>query len=132
MRGSLRRIVYERAGGRCEYCRLHERDDATPFQVDHIVARKHGGDTTESNLCLCCLACNAFNSANIAGLDPETGELHPLFHLRSDEWSEHFEWRGPLLLGRTPVGRTTIEVLDINRSDRLEHRRLLIELGRFP
>jgi hypothetical protein len=36
------------------------------------------------------------------------------------------------LLGRTAVGRTTIDVLNINYPDRVEHRRLLIAEGVFP
>ena len=32
--------------------------------------------------------------ANIAGLDPGTGELTRRFHPRRDRWREHFEWRG--------------------------------------
>jgi hypothetical protein len=32
-------------------------------------------------------------------------------------------------VGRTPVGRTTIDVLNINISERVEHRLLLIQAG---
>ncbi|HEX5444790.1 MAG TPA: HNH endonuclease signature motif containing protein [Pirellulales bacterium] len=32
-------------GERCDYCRMPERFDPLPFQVDHIIARQHGGAT---------------------------------------------------------------------------------------
>ena len=37
---------------RCEYCRLPERWLSTPFQIDHIIARQHGGETNLDNLAL--------------------------------------------------------------------------------
>ncbi|MGI9072196.1 MAG: HNH endonuclease [Bryobacteraceae bacterium] len=39
----IRDFVPRRARHRCEYCLLHEDDSYSPHQVDHIVARKHGG-----------------------------------------------------------------------------------------
>jgi len=55
-----------------------------------------------------------------------------LFHPRRDRWKRHFEWDGPLLTGRTAIGRTTIEVLEVNLSHRVEIRRALMEEGEFP
>ena len=42
---ALRRLVYERAGGHCEYCLLDVRYAYFPYEIDHIVAEKHGGKT---------------------------------------------------------------------------------------
>jgi hypothetical protein len=39
-----------RAGGRCEYCRMPQAFYKSPFQIDHIVARKHGGKSVDSKL----------------------------------------------------------------------------------
>jgi hypothetical protein len=66
---------------------------------------------------------------NLAGIDPLTGELTRLFCPRRDEWNEHFAWQGPELVGRTAIGRTTVDVLNINLPERLEHRRLLLLAG---
>jgi hypothetical protein len=55
-----------------------------------------------------------------------------LFHPRRDVWLEHFQWDGPYLRGRTAIGRTTIEVLNVNLPERVETRRLLIRAGLFP
>jgi len=44
MNAALRAFVRERAGRRCEYCRLHEDDaDFLSFHVEHVVAKQHGG-----------------------------------------------------------------------------------------
>jgi hypothetical protein len=58
-----------------------------------------------------------------------TGELVPLFNPRTEVWRDHFEWRGATLEGKTKSGRASIELLEINRPERVEHRRLLIEAG---
>lgn len=72
-----------------------------------------------------------WHRANVAGYDPESDELQPLFNPRRDDWENHFAWDGPVLRGKTPIGRTTIDVLRINLMERVEHRRLLIAAGVF-
>jgi HNH endonuclease len=54
MNKDLARLVRERAGSRCEYCLLPEAALPLPFQIDHITAEKHGGQTVDSNLALAC------------------------------------------------------------------------------
>jgi 5-methylcytosine-specific restriction endonuclease McrA len=54
MATSLIQAVRERAGGRCEYCRLPQAGSNIPFEVDHIISRKHGGRSIASNLALAC------------------------------------------------------------------------------
>ena len=129
---SLRQRVWQRAGDCCEYCQLPQSLTTLPHEVDHVVARKHDGLSTPENLCLACYLCNAYKGPNIAGIDPETGELSRLFHPRQDDWSEHFRWKGPRLVGTSPVGRATLAVLRINLPERLEHRRLLMAADLFP
>jgi hypothetical protein len=104
----LRQTVRERAGYRCEYCCLPQ--DAEPFfayHVEHIVARQHGGRDDSGNLALVCYHCNAHKGPNLSGLDPESGALVRLFHPRQDQWDEHFERNGVLIVGRTAVGRVS-------------------------
>src|SRR5437588_11079064 len=129
MARSRRQQVWERASGRCEYCHLPQIYTVLPHELDHVRAQKHHGPSTLENLCLACAACNAAKGPNAAGYDPRTGELVPLFNPRKDEWKEHFSWQGAALMGKTPVGRTTIDVLRINSQERVEHRRMLIVLG---
>jgi hypothetical protein len=130
--GSLRQRVRERAAGCCEYCQMSQALDIQPFQIDHVRALKHSGQTTAENLAFSCLPCNSYKGPNAAGYDPESNALQPLFNPREDVWADHFEWDGPNLRGMTPVGRATIDVLRINQPDRIEQRRLLNEAGLFP
>ena len=88
-----------------------------------------GLSATAENLALSCYHDNAHKGPNIAGIDPATGAVTRLFHPRRDVWNDHFTWNGPELLGRTPIGRTTVDVLNINLPERVEHRRLLIQAG---
>ena len=120
-----RKAVWKRAAGRCEYCQLAQVDSVLPLELDHVRAKKHRGTTTLSNTCLACAYCNSAKGSNVAGYDPVTDALVPLFNPRADDWHDHFKWEGPVLRGLTSEGRATIEVLRINDPDRIEHRRLL-------
>ena len=68
-------------------------------------------------------------SPDTSTVDRLLEELEPLFNPRKDRWSDHFEWDGCLLLGISPMARATIDVLGINRGDRVEFRRSLIDEG---
>jgi hypothetical protein len=122
---ALRNLVRLRAENRCEYCHLDQADTCLPHEVDHIRARKHRGQTTAENLSFACAYCNAAKGPNVAGHDPSSDELVPLFNPRVDLWDEHFRWRNSVLVGKNAVGRATIEVLRINAPERIEHRRLI-------
>ena len=133
MDAALARQVRERAGHACEYCRMPEAFyPTTPFPIDHIIARQHGGPTIPENLALSCLHDNTHKGPNIAGIDPLTGRITRLFNPRRDKWTRHFRWEGPLLVGKTSVGRTTIVVLAMNHPDAVAVRQSLTEEGLFP
>lgn len=121
----LREFIAARANYCCEYCQLIESNSAFVHEIEHIISRKHRGETVPENLCLACFECNQFKGANIAGLDPKTNELTRLYHPRVDTWNEHFAWNGVKLTGLTATGRTTVEVLRINELERMEHRKFL-------
>lgn len=124
---TLQLEVRGRAVERCEYCLFPEYASELPFHVDHIIAEKHGGRTEPQNLAWACFSCNLRKGPNIAGLDPDTGELTPLFNPRSDAWSEHFAWDGVWVRGKTAIGRATVTVLDINHVDSVTVREALRE-----
>ena len=94
MNQQLVRLVWERAANRCEYCRMPHPQFRLPFQIDHVMARKHAGETDAENLALACFHCNRFKGPNIAGRDPLTGDLVRLFDPRRDRWSDHFVLEG--------------------------------------
>lgn len=124
--------VRRRANGACEYCRMPQSAHRVRFSVDHIIARQHKGPTGLENLALCCLHCNSHKGPNLSGIDPETGQLSPLFNPRQQLWQDHFGWRGAEIVGRTSVGRSTIAVLAMNDPDYLAIRASLLAEGIFP
>lgn len=109
----------------------YEYEDAG-FEIDHIISRKHHGLTIASNLALSCFRCNSAKGSDIGGRDPLTRRLMPLFNPRRLKWERHFRWDGPNLVGRKPVGRVTVDILDINELLRVELRDGLIDEGFFP
>ena len=125
----LEELVWSRAGAVCEYCRMPQRFDDLPFEIDHVVASSHGGKTAAGNLTLSCFTCNRFKGPNLAGMDPQTGRLAKLFHPRRHAWTRHFRWDGVLLIGKTPIGRVTIRVLHINDFLRVRLRSQLVSEG---
>lgn len=132
MDATLARLVWQRARRCCEYCRMPQDFDEATFEIDHIIARKHGGPTVARNLALSCFWCNSFKGSDLSGLDPRTRKLTPLFNPRRHTWSRPFRWDGPILRGLTPIGRVTVAVLQINDPFRVELRAELIEEGVFP
>ena len=129
MNRELVRTVWRRAGNRCEYCLIPQSALPLPFQIDHVFVEKHGGQTVESNLALACPHCNRFKGPNIAGLDPDSGQPIRLFHPRTDVCTDHFEFDGPRIIGRTPIGRVTVHVLAMNADDLLLIRVELLKEG---
>jgi len=126
----IRNEVRQRAGNRCEYCRLRQEDEEeNPFHIEHIIAQQHGGTDAQENLALACSWCNAVKGPNLSSIDPDSGELTRLYHPRKDRWAEHFRRKGPYILGLTAVGRTTAWLLRFNDTDNLNQRHLLLELG---
>src|SRR5712691_8651165 len=125
----LRERVRVRAGRRCEYCLAPEDVVLAAHQLDHILAQKHGGETAEDNLALCCTICNRRKGSDIGALDPVSGELLPLFHPRRDHWAEHFELHGGEMVARTGTGRVTIQLLRLNRPQRIKEREALVRSG---
>ena len=131
MDAALQRLVRTRAGGRCEYCRLPQIGSRAPFELDHITPRKHHGRTVAGNLALSCVYCNAFKGPNLTGLDPATGKLTRLYQPRRHKWAYHFRFDGTTLIGRTPIGRTTIDVLQMNHPEIVAIRAILMAGGLF-
>ena len=129
---ALRRDVAERAQGRCEYCRFPSEASLFTFEVEHIIAEKHGGATTLDNLALACPFCNRAKGSDLASIDPETGALTPFFNPRMQPWEDHFLLDGPTILGRTAVGRVTVAIFQFNHPDRLRERTDLVAIGRHP
>jgi hypothetical protein len=125
MDDSNRAAVAIRAAFRCEYCQLHVEDDAFAFHVEHITALKHGGSHGLDNLAYSCQHCNLHKGPNLSGIDPDTGLVTTLFHPRQEIWAEHFSIDQFRIVGLTPAGRATVQVLAMNDTDRVQLRAML-------
>jgi 5-methylcytosine-specific restriction endonuclease McrA len=65
----VKRAVWERAGGRCEF-RLHSGGvcgSTTRLELDHVVPRAHGGPSTIDNVRLCCRGHNDLAARRMFG-----------------------------------------------------------------
>lgn len=111
-----RRIVRERAQLRCEYCHADERWQFIRFTIDHIRPQSAGGSDEVDNLALACRNCNERRGNRSEGRDTETGLVVPIFNPRQEVWADHFVWDAIRIriVGRTPTGRVTIDLLDLN------------------
>ena len=127
----VRQQVRHRAGGRCEYCLVHEDDSYVRYQVDHILARKHGGTTSLSNLAFACVLCNRYKGSDVAAPDPATDEIVPLFHPRRQQWSDHFTLQEAVIVPLDSTGRATMALLRLNAPKRVLEREELRRAGRW-
>lgn len=126
------RQVLARAGGRCEYCRMHQSLQGATFHVEHVTPQAAGGADTPDNLALACPGCNLRKSDRVTAPDPTTGNPERLYHPRADEWDKHFEWDGYRVGGLTPAGRATVEALELNHPRRLLIREAEEHFRLFP
>jgi hypothetical protein len=129
---ALRREVTERAGERCEYCRVHQEDRLFAHEIDHIYAEKHSGQSQSENLSLACAECNRFKGSDLCSFDSVTQTVVSLFHPRREQWSDHFRVVDGVIEALTSSGRVTARLLQFNRLDALDRRRSLIRQGRYP
>ena len=104
------------------------------FTIDHVLPRAKGGSDAFSNLALCCCVYNPLNGDKTEAPDPRTGRMVPFFNPRQRRWSAHFEWSddGLLIVGKTPIGRATVETLKLNRPGLLIARQTWVMWGVHP
>jgi hypothetical protein len=126
---ALRRLVYERAHYACEYCLMPEVAVLISHEVDHVIAEKHGGETDESNLALACTICNKYKGSDLASIDPLNGEIVRLFQPQRDCWQNHFQFQNGEIVALDAIARVTVRLLQMNRPERIEERRLLAQAG---
>ena len=119
---ALKQLIREQAVRRCEYCGVHEDDCVLSHRPDHIVARKHGGETVLENMAWSCFWCNAHKGTDLASVDPETGRIVRLFGPRRDHWDEHFQIRDGRIIPLTAIGRVTVRLLQFNRPETVMSR----------
>ena len=129
----LQRRVRDRAGNRCEYCRISQAGQEATFHVDHVRPRRDAGATVLGNLALACVSCSLRKGARTTATDPETGRAAEVFNPRTNQWSEHFRVAGDfVIVGQTSVGRASVQLLGMNRPLAIDIRREETSRGRYP
>lgn len=126
------RLVWSRAGERCEYCLMHQMLQGATFHVEHVCPASRGGPPVAENLALACPSCNLHKSSRMEVQDPQTRALVELFDPRGHVWEEHFSWNDYEILGVTPIGRGTAEALQFNHPRRIQIRMAEQQFGLFP
>jgi 5-methylcytosine-specific restriction endonuclease McrA len=131
---ALRKLVFDRAKGMCEYCRSQAKFAIDPLVMDHLYPVSKGGKTCAENLALACQTCNNCKYTKTEALDPTTNQIVPLFNPRQMDWHDHFAWNedATAMLGITPTGRATITLLQTNRPGVMNIRRVLAVMGDHP
>jgi hypothetical protein len=128
----MARKVIARAENVCEYCKLPQWSQEATFHIDHIKPRIEDGKTRLDNLALACVSCSLKKAARTRVLDSKRNKHVRIFHPRKDKWTTHFRitatWK---VVGRTSVGRATVDALDMNRPALLRIRRIWAQLGEF-
>ena len=83
---------------------------------------------------MACRPCNSHKADRTHGTDPVTEKSVALFHPRRQKWFEHFGWSddGTHVVGRSPCGRATVEVLQLNNSFAVAVRRSWVSVGWHP
>jgi len=130
----LRRRVQQRGQRLCEYCRSCMDYTGHAFTVDHVLPTARGGTDDFNNLCFCCFWCNTYKHARTQVLDVRTGHVVPLFNPRMDSWHDHFRWSPTYtrVVGRTAIGRVTIQALRLNRPSLVRARKIWVRYGLHP
>ena len=131
---TIRKIVFERANGYCEYCQCPSDFSTEPFSIEHIIPKSKNGTDSPDNLALACIGCNIYKSNKITFLDTVTQDYFPLYNPRINVWNDHFIWHELLtsIIGKTAVGRVTIAAIQLNRRQLKNLRRALIAIGEHP
>ena len=63
---------------------------------------------------------------------PPSDEYIRFYHPRKDNWREHFEIDGSLILPKTRIAEATIKILKFNDTDRLIERQIWLSANMYP
>jgi hypothetical protein len=81
-----------------------------------------------------CLLCNSHKGIHQQAVDPLTNQIVPLFHPVKQTWDDHFSWseNKTNIIGQTPTGRATIDLLKMNRPQLVFLREIWQSVDQFP
>jgi hypothetical protein len=122
------------AGTRCGYCHTSAVITGQRLTIEHIIPLVLGRTSEKGNLWLSCRRCNEYKGAQTEAVDPGSWQVVKLFNPRIQVWKEHFAWSsdGGMVIGLTPCGRATVELLKMNAADIVSARSLWVSVGWHP
>lgn len=128
----LRSFVAQRADYSCEYCLLPSAYSFFTFHIDHIISRKHDGETDAANLAYACTLCNRNKGTDLGTILTKNGSLIPFFNPRIDTWDAHFELKETgIIYATSDIGRATVKIFDLNHAESIIERSSLMTMGWF-
>lgn len=130
----IQRAILELSHDYCEYCVLPANFSTDFFHYEHIIPLTRSGETELVNLARSCGICNNNKRDKTEQSDPLTQQIVRLYHPRLDIWTDHFQWSDDdlYIVGITPIGRATIDLLKLNRVNATNLRKLLKMAGLHP
>ena len=130
----MQRLVRRRALQLCEYCHTSEQWQYIRFTIDHVIPLSQGGSDDAENLALACFHCNRHKAGRMTAVDLDSGETVLLFNPRQQSWADHFAWSpdGLRVVGISPEGRATVNLLTLNRERIIPIREADRIVGRHP
>jgi 5-methylcytosine-specific restriction endonuclease McrA len=93
---------------------MHQSLQGATFHIEHVVPRVKGRHSNSNNLALACPSCNLHKADRVSSQPSSSITAVAFFNPRSEVWADHFEWDDYTLVGKTEVGRVTIQALDLN------------------
>ena len=116
---SIREQARHRSNYACEYCGITETDTGGLLTIDHFRPKSKGGTDNIDNLIYCCNRCNSYKH----NYYPEDENSPKIWNPREESFSQHFFLLdNGSLKSLTPVGKTTIQLLRLNRPSLISYR----------
>ncbi len=117
----IKSALLEMSSGKCCYCECRIDEESKYMEVEHYRYKdKYEDDVVLwSNLLPSCKRCNI-------NKDDHDTDAEPIVHPVNDDPRAHLELRAYRFYGITPIGRMTIEVINLNERDRLQLKRFKI------
>lgn len=113
--------LLESSHGKCAYCECSLTAESNYMEVEHFEDKKNNSDKVVewSNLLPSCKKCNGFKSTHDVNKDP-------IINPYDENPKAHLAMRLYRLRGKTPKGITTIDITQLNHTDRLVKSRFEI------
>ena len=129
-----RLIVYNRANGCCEYCKIPSDYSNDTYTLEHTLDFSKGGSDDLRNIAYACGTCNANKRDYSTAFDSVTNSQVPIYNPREQNWGEHFVWSDDFcsIIVTTAIGRATVDLLKLNSKALRNLRKALIAIDVHP